>query len=93
MWNNFDLKKFTDNTITDLDEFIKEIEKVRKNGYAFDNEENEYGTFCIGAAFYNYLRKPVGAVSLSTSAENPDKEKYINKVLICANRISVMLGY
>ena len=93
MWNNFDLKKFTDNTITDLDEFIKEIEKVRKNGYAFDNEENEYGTFCIGAAFYNYLRKPVGAVSLSTSAENPDKEKYINKVLICANRISGMLGY
>ena len=45
MWNNFDLKKFTDNTITDLDEFIKEIEKVRKNGYAFDNEENEYGSF------------------------------------------------
>lgn len=93
MWNNFKLKKFTENTIVDLNEFMKEIEKIRTNGYAIDNEENEYGTYCIGAAFYNYSKKPVGAISLSTSAANPKKDEYINKVLICANRISGMLGY
>ncbi len=33
------LKKFTRNSITDEKEYIKELEKVKKQGYAIDNEE------------------------------------------------------
>lgn len=34
------LQKYTKNTITDLNAFLKEIRKVRKAGYAVDYEEN-----------------------------------------------------
>ncbi|MEE3361938.1 MAG: IclR family transcriptional regulator [Anaerovoracaceae bacterium] len=41
------MKKFTDNTITTFAALKKEIEKVREQGYAVDNEEREKGLFCL----------------------------------------------
>ena len=42
------MKRFTDNTITEPDELGKELERVRNNGYALDDEERESGLVCIG---------------------------------------------
>ncbi|AKU13376.1 transciptional regulator, IclR family [Azoarcus sp. CIB] len=42
------LEKFTPNTITDLDALEREIEDVKRNGYALDNEEFLPGLLCIG---------------------------------------------
>lgn len=93
LWSQLEVRQFTDNTITNIEDFIREIETIRKNGYAVDNEENEYGTFCIGAVFYNFSKKPAGALSLSTFVTNPNIDEYINKVMICAGKISRVLGY
>lgn len=41
------LARYTNNTLVTLDELEEEIERVRKNGYAFDNEEFLPGLFCI----------------------------------------------
>lgn len=51
IWNKTDIQPFTKHTITSLDAFMMEIEKVRQKGYAIDNEENEYGVLCIGTVF------------------------------------------
>lgn len=55
----------TPNTITDIQKFKAELDKVRSQGYATDNEESEIGLFCIGVPVLDSKTKCVGAVSLS----------------------------
>ncbi len=50
LWNESDIERATPYTITDFDEFLEVLEEVRRRGYALDNEENETGVRCIGAA-------------------------------------------
>src|SRR5690349_18298154 len=47
------LRRFTENTLTDAQVLAQELERIRGQGYAFDNEEAEKGVSCIGAAIYN----------------------------------------
>ncbi len=56
------LKKFGKNTITDLDLLIKDLEKVRAQGYAIDDEEYYEGVRCISAPVWAG-NKVVAAVS------------------------------
>lgn len=58
------LEKFTGNTITSLDGLSRELERVRSQGYAVDNEEIEDGLMCAAAPVFMRGR-PVAAISLS----------------------------
>lgn len=49
--DRYPLHKITNKTIVDRDKFLKELERVKKNGYAIDDEENENGVCCIGICF------------------------------------------
>jgi DNA-binding IclR family transcriptional regulator len=60
-----DLKAFTPNTITSYPKLLKEIEEVRKRGYAVNNGERALGTCCVAAVIYDVLGKADAAVSLS----------------------------
>lgn len=42
------LTRYTENTLTDLDRLEQEIERVRRDGYALDNEEFLPGLLCVG---------------------------------------------
>lgn len=57
--------RFNARTITIPDKYLKELEKVRKNGYAIDNEEELNGVICVGAPVFNYTGYPCGAVWIS----------------------------
>lgn len=57
--------RFTKNTIGSMEELHKEMTKVRKNGWAIDNEEYEIGHRCIGAPIYDYKGDIIAAVSAS----------------------------
>lgn len=50
IWNRSCHEKKTPHTIMSFDKFIDEINLVRKNGFAVDNEENELGVRCVAAA-------------------------------------------
>lgn len=45
--SNVPFERYTKNTITSLEELEKEIELVKAQGYAFDNEEFLPGLFCV----------------------------------------------
>lgn len=63
------LERFTKNTITDPDAFGREVEKIKKEGIAFDLEEVNEGTCAIGAPVFNHEVEPVGAVVVAAPCQ------------------------
>ncbi|MFJ7678651.1 IclR family transcriptional regulator [Peribacillus sp. NPDC097198] len=58
--------KQTELTITEESKFMRELQQVRSQGYAIDNQENEPGVRCIAAPIRNHENKVIAAISLST---------------------------
>ena len=86
------LPRFTDNTLIDIDALLKELEKVRRLGYAFDNEEAEKGVSCIGAGIYNDEGKLVAGLSVSAPSDRLNKG-WAAQVRQVADKISRALGH
>lgn len=53
----------TKKSITSLNELMKEIEKIRVDGFAIDDEEDAQGIFCVGAPIFDHFGKCLGAIS------------------------------
>jgi len=62
-----ELKRFTVNTASNLQELQAELQRVRKNGYACDLEEHEPHVRCIAAPIWDHT----GAVHASLSVTGP----------------------
>ena len=59
------LPSVTPQTITDPDKFFAELDKVREQGYAVDDEENEIGGRCIAVPIFDHTGKAIAAISIS----------------------------
>lgn len=59
------LKKPTPKTITSVSRFLAELERVRREGYAMDDEENSLGVRCLGAPVLDSLGQVEASVGLS----------------------------
>ena len=93
---SYRLESMTPNTITDIDELMKQFTVFRQQGYAIEREENEIGGLCISAPIHSYGAAPVAAVSVSFPLPRLDETKiptYAAKVVEVAMRISGKLGY
>jgi DNA-binding IclR family transcriptional regulator len=86
------LPRYTDNTLTDIDALSKELEKVRRLGYAFDNEEAEKGVSCIGSGIYNDDGKLVAGLSVSAPSDRLNKA-WAAQVRLAAEKISGAIGH
>lgn len=94
-FSHIPLKKHTDNTIDNWEDLSDEFNKIRKNGYAIDNEEQEIGLFCIGAPILDKKGNAVAAISMSgptVRMKKDDMEIKISKVVEIANEISLVVG-
>lgn len=86
------LPRYTDNTLTDADTLAKELEKVRRQGYASDNEEAEKGVSCIGAGIYNDEGRLVAGLSVSAPSDRLNKA-WATQVRQTAEKISRAIGH
>lgn len=86
------LEVFTKNTIRDLDALNKELDRIRKLGYALDNEEAENGVSCIGAGIHDDEGRLVAGLSLSAPSNRIEKIWYA-RVKQTADEISRALGH
>jgi len=86
------LPVFTKNTIRDLGALTKELERVRKLGYAFDNEEAEKGVSCIGAGIHDDEGRLIAGLSLSAPSNRIDRAWGL-RVKDVADQISRALGH
>ena len=60
-----ELPRLTENTITNPEDLRKELEAVRRNGYAVDREETETGICCVAAPVFRADGRVVAAISVS----------------------------
>ena len=86
------LPSFTKNSIHALAALEKELDKTRRQGYAFDNEEAELGVRCIGAGIRDDTGGLVAGLSVSSPAERM-KPAWSGMVKETAEKISREIGY
>ena len=58
-------ESLTPHTITNKAQLEKELERVRHQGYALDNEENLLGARCVAAPGFNNLQEAVASISVA----------------------------
>lgn len=81
-------------TITDYDQLVAEVKKVRIQGFAVDDREQNDHLLCLGAPIFDSQRNVIAAISVSGlySAE-VDIENQGTDVRNTAFRISQRMGY
>ncbi len=88
--------RYNARTITSLDVYLEELEKVRSLGYAMDDEEEMSGVICIGAPIFNFTGYPCGAIWISGPKDRLTKT-VVRSSAECikdiARHISQELGY
>ncbi len=90
------LEKFTKKTITDVELLDKELEIIRKQGYAVSRGEREPDAFSVNAPVMDASRQVVAGLSVSGPVFRLNDEKlkiYIQLVIAAAKEISEKLGY
>ena len=91
------LPKCTDYTITDSDTLFREIEKVRKAGYALDEQECEFGLKCVSYPIRCYSGSVFAAISMFGNIEDMNEafvRDSIQPALLKASKtISLRLGW
>ncbi len=96
IWTKSHIKKLTKYTITDIIEMKDTLKRVRQQGYALDEEENELGIRCIGAPIFDHRGEICGAISISGPTIRVTKEKIENfkdSIIKISSNISQELGY
>lgn len=94
--SKFVMKAKTPTTLTTKEALKADLDLIRRRGYAIDDEENEQGARCVGAAVRDYMGQPRAAISVSAPAVRMDKSKLeeaARAVIRAALDLSRDLGY
>lgn len=91
-----ELKRYTENTITDREGLLIELEKIRAGGVSFDREELDIGTCAISAPIFDHA----GRIAAVLTVAGPTQRLHIDEegdladlVRKTAMNISRSLGY
>jgi DNA-binding IclR family transcriptional regulator len=90
------MEKRTPKTITSLPRLFRELEKVREQGYAVDDEENNLGARCMGAPIFNQGGTIEAALGLSGTVQQVNSHtmpRMIEHLKDAARHVSLQLGY
>lgn len=91
-----ELKKITDNTITEKDRLRAELQLVREEGVAYDREESIPGLICIASPVFSAGGKIEGAIGITGFVflmKDTDIENDIKQIKQQARDLSESLGY
>ncbi len=89
-------QRYTQNTLASAEDLMEELEIIKKQGYALDNEEREEGVTCIAAPVFDCYGEAIASISISGPTYRL-KEKQtsviIKNVMDIAKELSISLGY
>lgn len=90
------MEKKTAKTITGAKRYLKELEKVRKFGFAVDDEENSSGVRCVASPIFNAQGKIAAALGTSDTIIRLDETslpKIVELIKKSAAQISNLIGF
>jgi DNA-binding IclR family transcriptional regulator len=90
------MEKRTPKTITTLPRLLKELEKVRTQGYAVDDEENNLGARCLGAPIFGDRGNIEASLGLSGTTQQVSPQtmpRILEALKDAARHISMGMGY
>lgn len=96
VWQKSNIKRYTEHTIMEISALFRELDEIRRLGYALDNEENELGVRCIGAAVRDYTGRGQAALSISAPLSRMTDARIgelAPMILSARSAISAELGY
>ncbi|MBP1845195.1 IclR family KDG regulon transcriptional repressor [Rhizobium petrolearium] len=91
-----ELTKLAPRTITDREELFAQLRLTRDRGFAEEVEESEAGVRCMAAPIFNYMGKPIAAMSISFPLFRFDegrKSEYVSLLTTAGMTASSALGY
>jgi DNA-binding IclR family transcriptional regulator len=90
------IDKRTENSINDFDSFALEADRIKKNGYAVDDEEFAKGIICIAAPIFDCEGNVTASIGISSLTLYDNIDTLINNKLSLlkkvADEISLCLG-
>ncbi|HUB17005.1 MAG TPA: IclR family transcriptional regulator [Acidobacteriaceae bacterium] len=87
--------RLTHRTLMTPEALMRSLERVRRRGYAIDDEEVEEGVRCIGAPILNESGQPMAAVSVSGPTSRITQQSVpgiAEHLMRCCREISASLG-
>lgn len=90
------IHKITDQTVAEPAEILKEIEEIRRQGYAVSNQERVVGIYSISFPVFDVSGKVAASISMSIPTVRLKEEEipeYIERVREAASQISHEMGY
>jgi IclR family transcriptional regulator, KDG regulon repressor len=86
---------YTENTISNRNDFEKELEMIKEIGYATDREENQKNVGCIAAPIYDHTKKVVASISVTFIFEKLEEQlsRYKDLIIKTSMLMSRQLGY
>jgi DNA-binding IclR family transcriptional regulator len=91
-----ELPQRTPNTIVDREELTEHLARVRRLGYALDDEEHRLGVRCVAAPIRDYSGQAIAAISIAGPAFRLSRDRLndlIAPVLDATRAISASLGF
>jgi DNA-binding IclR family transcriptional regulator len=88
------LKRYTDKTITNRDELLKELESVRKEGVSFSREEHIEGICAVGAVVVDRLgNRSAVSIPLPSTRFYGNEEKLVSALIKTCQNINRYFEY
>jgi IclR family transcriptional regulator, KDG regulon repressor len=96
LYPNDALPVLTPTTISSRKALFKELEQIRRNGFATTLQESIANLCCVSAPIRDATGNTIAALSVCMATQNPEpprREKAISHLRMAAREISVQLGW
>lgn len=90
-----EFRGFTSRTIVNRRDLVEDLGRIRKRGFAIDDEERKRAVRCIAAPIFDEKGLPVAALSISGAAQRMTKERFSvlgTRLQKAAERVTADIG-
>ena len=85
------LTRYTDATITEIQELDKQFKKIRKSGYAINDQENLKGMIALAVPIFDQNQRVIAGLAVHTPSARmslEEVEAHLPKIRVAAGQIS-----